>query len=134
MLSQNTTGHIPSKAPLGQLTPGVMWHRRADRRVMQRVWLAWHGEVVHHAHVKQVVANAVLRICHRSSAAAFEHWQQYVAAAKSLHLEQQHAKQRMQNKQLQKICLYWRALAALKQQYKVSGVQVAIRQAFSASP
>lgn len=94
-------------------------HRRADRGVTQRVWKAWRGAVVHHAHVKQTMANAILRICHRSSAAAFEHWQDYVAASKILHAQQQHAVQRMQEKQLVKICMSWRALAAVQQQYKV---------------
>lgn len=95
----------------------LLWHRRADRGMAQQVWKAWHGAVVHHAHVKQTMANAILRICHRSTAAAFEHWQDHVAAIESL---QQHAVQRMQKTRLHKMCMLWRALAAVKQQHKVS--------------
>lgn len=98
----------------------LVWHRRADRVTTQHVWRAWRDAVVHRVHVKQAVVCALMRICHRSSTAALEHWQQYVAATKSLRLQQQHAVLHMQKKQLQKICLYWRALAVVKQRYKVS--------------
>lgn len=97
-----------------------MWHRRADRGITQHVWLAWRDAVVHRAHVKQAVVSALMRICHKSSAAAFQHWQEYVAATRVLSLQQEHAVRHMQTKRLQKICLYWRAFAAVKQQYKVS--------------
>ena len=97
--------------------------RRTNRGVTERVWKAWHGVVVHHARVKQTMATAILRICHRSSAAAFEHWLEYVAASKSLQIQQQHVIQRMQKKQLIKICMFWRACAAVKQQYKVRKAQ-----------
>lgn len=89
----------------------------------QRAWKAWHGAVVHRALVKQTMANAILRICHRSSAAAFERWQEYVTASKLLHVQQQHAVQRMQRKQLHKMWMFWRALAAVKQHHKVKEKQ-----------
>ena len=104
-------------------------HRRADRGVTQRVWKAWHGAVVHHAHVKQTMAIAILRVCHRSSAAAFERWQEYVAASKVLRVQQQHAVQRMQKKQLYRMWMFWRAVAAVKQQYKVNKYRIPVGNA-----
>lgn len=122
MLRQNKPQNAPISALLLDrmlMDASAVAHRRADRGVTQCVWKAWHGAVVHHAQVKQTMANAILRFCHRSSAAAFEHWQDYVAASKILHVQQQHAVQRMQKKQLLKICMFWRALAAVTQQHKV---------------
>ena len=100
--------------------PACVWRRQADRRLTQHVWLAWHGAIKHHAHVKQAVATAIMRICHRSSANAFEHWQHYTVATRTLRVQEMHVLHLLQYKRLQQTWQQWHALVDQRQQRQVS--------------
>ncbi len=86
---------------------------------MQQVWDAWQNSIKHCRHVKHTLANAVMRICHRSTAIAFSHWREFVVISKMLRLQEQEAVQHLQRLRLQRYWAAWRSAVAQKQQHKV---------------
>jgi hypothetical protein len=83
------------------------------------VWDAWQNSIKHCRHVKHTLANAIMRICHRSTAIAFSHWREFVVISKMLRLQEQEAVQHLQQLLLQQFWAAWRSTVAQKQQHKV---------------
>ncbi len=70
--------------------------------------------------MKHSLASAIMRLCYRSTATAFEQWKEYVTISKVLRLQRQHAVEHMQQVRLQQYWTGWQSAIACKQLYKVA--------------